>query len=75
MQRLDVFKARNVTVWGERKHRRNLSFAHLTVRFVHVVILEDIRRRQARQQCDKRKRHSDEREFSNTQVEEQHVFR
>jgi len=46
------------------------------VRFVYVVVLENVRGSQTRQKSDERQRHSDERQFTYAQVEEQqHVFK
>jgi len=41
------------------------------VGLVHVVVLEDVRRGQARQQGDQREWHADEGQFAYAQVEEQ----
>lgn len=40
------------------------------MRLVHVVVLEDVRRGQTRQQGDQRQRDADERQFAYAQVEE-----
>lgn len=46
------------------------------MRFVYVVVLENVRGSEARQKSDERQRHADERQFTYAQVEEQqHVFK
>lgn len=55
---------------------RRYHIVDSTVRFVYIVVLENVRGSQTRQKSDERQRHSDERQFTYAQVEEQqHVFK